>query len=139
RALCREGGAPRIEKIHGGSAPSCGSSKSLEDAGVAEVKAWVTLGDAIRAFAASELASTAPATRTAARVTETNKLLADVAPEIEASSARGLNVLADAPRPHPEWGPLAFESSQKLLVRHGERVSRIDLSTWEAEDTDIPA
>ncbi len=140
RALCREGGAPRIDKIHGGSAPSCGASKPLEDAGVAEVRAWVTQGDAVRAFAAADQASVAPATRTAARVAEVQKLLAEVAPAMDARSSRALNVLADAPRPqHPEWGPLSFESSAKLLVRHGEKVSRVDLATFEQEDADVPA
>lgn len=139
RALCREGGAPRIDKIHGGSAPSCGASKPLEDAGVAEVRAWVTQGDAVRAFAAADVASVAPATRTTARITEVQKLLAEVAPPLDARSSRALNVLADGPKPHPEWGPLAFESPQKLLVRHGEKVSRVDLGTFEQEDTDVPA
>lgn len=140
RALCLEGGAPRIEKIHGGSAPSCGTSKALEDAGVAQVRAYVTLGDAIHAFDAADLASNAPATRTAARITEMHKALADVAPPLDARTSRSLNVLVDAPRgQHPEWGALSFESPQKLLVRHGEKVSRVDLSTWEQEDTDIPA
>lgn len=139
RALCREGGAPRIDKIHGGSAPSCGASKPLEDAGVAEVRAFVAQGDAVRAFAAADLASAAPATKTPARIAEVQKMLAEVAPAMEARSSRALNVLADAPRLHPEWGPLAFEGADKLLVRHGEKVSRIDLGTFEQEDTDIPA
>lgn len=140
RALCLEGGAPRIEKVHGGSAPSCGTSKPLEDAGIAAVRAYVTLGDAVHAFGAADLASNAPATRTAARISEVAKILADVAPPLDARSARSLNVLVDAPRPqHPEWGALAFESPQKLLVRHGDKVSRVDLSSWEQEDTDVPA
>jgi hypothetical protein len=140
RAVCRDGGAPRIEKVHGGSAPSCGTSKALEDAGVAAVRAYVTLGDALHAFNAADVASVAPATRTAARISEMHKMLADVAPPLDARSSRSLNVLVDAPRgQHPEWGALAFESPQKLLVRHGEKVARVDLASWEQEDTDIPA
>ena len=27
----------------------------------------------------------------------------------------------------------------KLLVRHGDKVARVDLSSWEQEDTDVPA
>jgi hypothetical protein len=139
RAVCLDGGAPRIEKVHGGSAPSCGTSKALEDAGVAAVRAYVTLGDAIHAFNAADVASVAPATRTAARITEMHKALADVAPPLDARSSRSLNVLVDAPRgQHPEWGALAFES-QKLLVRHGDKVSRVDLTTWEQEESDVPA
>lgn len=140
RSICAEGGSPRIHRVHGGSAPSCGTSKALEDAGVAEVRAYVTLGDALHAFNAADVASVPPATRTAARITEMHKVLADVAPPLDARTSRSLNVLVDAPRgQHPEWGALAFESPQKLLVRHGDKVSRVDLSTWEQEDTDIPA
>ena len=39
--MCLEGGAPRITKIHGGSSVACGSMKALEDAGIAEVRAYV--------------------------------------------------------------------------------------------------
>lgn len=139
RALCAEGGAPRIDKVRGGAAPSCGTSRPLEDAGVALVKAYAAQGDAARAFAAADLASVAPATRTAAKVAEVDKALAAVAPDLEARGSRSLNVLVDPPHQHPEWGPLAFESSDKLLVRHGETVSRIDLASWEQEELDVPA
>ncbi|MBX3223096.1 MAG: hypothetical protein KF795_21465 [Labilithrix sp.] len=140
RAMCLEGGAPRITKIHGGSAASCGSSKPLEDAGVAEVRAWVTQGDALRAFAAAEVAQLAPATKTAARSAELQKLLAEVAPALEARNVRILTAPVDfAQGSGPEWGPLAFEHSGKLLVRHGKSVMRVDPETGEGEPADMVA
>lgn len=138
RAMCLEGGAPRITKIHGGSSVSCGTSKPLEDAGLAEVRAWVTQRDALRAFAAAETVQLAPATKTAAKTTEIQKLLAEVAPVTEATSVRILAAPVDAPHGGaPEWGPLAFEHSGKLLVRHGRGVMRVDPETGEGEPADM--
>lgn len=140
RAMCLEGGAPRVLKIHGGSAASCGTSKALEAAGVAEVRASVTEGYALRAFAAAEAAQLAPATRTAAKTSEIQKLLGEVAPPLEAKSVRILTAPVDASRGgHPEWGPLAFEYTGKLLVRHGKSVMRVDPETGEGEPADVVA
>lgn len=140
RAMCIEGGAPRITEIHGGSAASCGTSKPLEDAGVAEVRALVTQGDALRAFAAAEIAQLAPATKTAVKTKELDKLLAEIAPVTEARSVRVLGVVADAPQDHhPEWGPLAFEYTGKLLVRNGASVVRIDPETGDEQPADMVA
>jgi hypothetical protein len=140
RAMCLEGGAPRVTKIHGGSAASCGTSKPLEDAGVAEVRAWVTQGDALRAFAAAEAAQLVPATRTQAKTGEIQKLLAEVAPITEAKSVRVLATPVDTPRDgHPEWGPLAFEHTGKLLVRRGKSVVRVDPESGEGEPADMIA
>lgn len=138
RAMCLEGGAARVTKIHGGSSVSCGASKPLEDAGVAEVRAYVTQGDALRAFAVAETAQAAPATRTTAKTTELQKLLGEVAPVIEARAGRAIGAAADAPHEQPEWGPLAFEPTGKLLVRHGKNVVRVDPDTGDEQATDIP-
>lgn len=138
RAMCLEGGAPRITKIHGGSSVSCGTSKPLEDAGVAEIRAWVTQRDALRACAAAETAQRAPASKIAAKTAEIQKLLAEVAPVTEATSVRILAAPVDAPHGGaPEWGPLAFEHAGKLLVRHGGTVMRVDPETGEGEPADM--
>ncbi|HVJ88783.1 MAG TPA: hypothetical protein VM580_03200, partial [Labilithrix sp.] len=140
RAMCLEGGAPRITKIHGGSAVSCGASKQLEDAGLAEVRAYVTQSDALRARFAADAVQAPPATKTAAKTTELQKLLADVAPITEAKSVRVLGAAVDAGRDGPpEWGPLAFERTGKLLVRHGKSVVRVDPETGDVEPSDVPA
>jgi hypothetical protein len=138
RAMCLEGGAPRVTKIHGGSPVSCGSSKALEEAGIAEVRAYVTQGDALRAFAAAELAQVAPATKTAARTAEIQKILAEVAPTFEVRGVRTLSVVADRPHETPEWGPLSFDDRGRLLVRNGKSVVRVDPETGDEEATEIP-
>jgi hypothetical protein len=138
RASCAEGGAPRLTKIHGGDAASCGASKALEDVGVAEVRALALHGDALRAFAAAEIAQLAPATKRSARSLEIKKALADVAPVTQAASVRALAAPVDLPHDHhPEWGPLAFEASGKLLVRHGASVVRVDPETGDQQASDV--
>jgi hypothetical protein len=138
RAMCAEGGAPRVTKIHGGSAASCGSSRALEDAGVAEARAWAAQGDVLRAVAAAEIAQLAPATRAAARTTELQKLLGELAPAVDAKAVRALSTPVDAPRDgRPEWGPLAFEPTGKLLVRRGRAAARVDPETGDAEPSDV--
>lgn len=138
RAMCLEGGAPRITKVHGGSPISCGTSRPLEDAGVAEVRAYVTQGDALRAFAAAEIAQLAPATKTAAKTKELEKFLGEVAPGAAPASVRALGVLADPARDrHPEWGPLAFDANGDLLVRRGSSVVRVDAEIGDEIPTDI--
>jgi hypothetical protein len=146
RAMCVEGGAPRLVKLGGLAtgksigAVSCGSSKPLEDAGVAEVRAFVTQGDALRAIAAAEIAQVSPATRTAARTAEIAKLLAEAAPFVSAHSTRVLAITLPAKHsPHPEWGALGFEPSGKLLVRGPSAVLRVDPDTGESTDAETPA
>ncbi len=143
RAMCAEGGAPRLVKLRNGTstgAVTCGSSKPLEDAGLAEVRSFVTQGDALRAVAAADVAQLAPATRTTKSSAELTALLAQVAPLVQAKGARTLAVTVNAARsPHPEWGPLAFEPSGKLLVRSATGVVRVDLDSGESADADLPA
>ncbi len=138
RTMCSEGGAPRVTKIHGGSAVSCGSSKALEDAGIAEVRAYATQGDVLRAFAAAELAQVAPATKTAAKTAELQKILEEVAPSFEPrGGVRTISAVADRPHEPPEWGPLSFDSNGKLLVRNGKSVVLVDPETGDEAATDI--
>jgi hypothetical protein len=138
RAICLEGGAARLTKIHGGASTPCGLMKSLEDANVAEVRAYVTQGDALRAFAAAEGAQLAPATKTAAKTVELQKLLNDVAPAAEARNVRAISAIADAPRgEQPEWGPLAFDPAGKLLVRHGKQVVAVDPESGDEQASDV--
>jgi hypothetical protein len=145
RAMCLEGGAPRLVKLPStpngavSGAISCGTSKSLEDAGVAEVRAFVTQGDALRAVAAAEIAQTAPATRSATRTSELAALLAQVAPFVQARSTRTIKItVQEARAAHPSWGALAFEPSGKLLVRGPSQVSRVDPDTGASSDAELP-
>jgi hypothetical protein len=138
RAMCEEGGAPRLVKLRGGGGIRCGTSKPLEDAGVAEVKALALQGDAIRALAEAEIAQSPPATKTAAKTKELEAALGQVAPFVQPRSVKNLAVAVTAARgPHPEWGPVAFEPSGKLLVRTGSRVSRVDPESGEESDANV--
>lgn len=139
RAMCSEGGAPRLAKIHGGAPVTCGAQKALEEAGLAEVRAFATGNDPLGAIAAADLAQLAPATRTAKTTAEIEKLLEQAAPKALASGAKTLAVEVDASRAHqPEWGPLTFEATGKLLVRHGKSVSRVDPETGDEEANAMP-
>ncbi len=146
RAMCVQGGAPRLVKLgdlaagNASGAVSCGSSKSLEDAGVAEVRAFVTEADALRAIASADRAQVAPATKTTARTAEIAKLLAEVAPFVAARSTRIAGITLPTTRsPHPEWGALGFEPSGKLLVRGPSAVLRVDPDSGESADAEMPA
>lgn len=140
RAMCEEGGAPRITNVHGAVATSCGSSKSLEDAGIAQIKALAQEGDVFGAFFAAEIAQAAPATKTSSRKAEIDKHLALAAPSTDAKAVKILSVPVDEPfDPQPQWGPLAFEPSGQLLVRRGKSMSRVDPETGEATPADAPA
>jgi hypothetical protein len=150
RAVCLEGGSPRLVKFRAASgatspgALTCGASKALEDAGVAEVRARVTQGDVWRAFGASETAQLSPATKTPARSTELASLLAQVAPSVDATVVTFVAItLPASPAPDarfraPEWGALSFEPSGKLLVRGPSAVSRWDPETGEISDAQVP-
>ena len=138
RAMCEEGGAPRLLKAKGG-AVSCGNQRALEDAGVAEVKALAQT-DVVRALIAAETVQLAPATKTAAKTKELEALLASAAPPVQTSKVKNLAVAVPLPRgPHPEWGPLSFEPSGKLLVRTTARVARVDPQTGEESDAEVQA
>ncbi|AKV01179.1 hypothetical protein AKJ09_07842 [Labilithrix luteola] len=139
RAMCLEGGAPRLVKARGAvGAISCGNSKPLEDAGVAEVRAFVTQGDALRAVTAADVAQAAPATKTAAKTTEITTLLNQVAPGVQAKSSRTLVASIPVVRtPHPAWGAVAFEHGNKLLVRTGTKVIRFEPESGEESDSEV--
>jgi hypothetical protein len=102
------------------------------------VRALALQGDALRAAAAAERAQAAPATKTAAKTGDVAQALGQVAPYATVSSTRMLQVRVSSRRAvHPEWGPLAFEASGKLLVRTDAKVVRVDPESGEQEDTDV--
>lgn len=142
RAMCDEGGAPRLLKRGGaGGAVSCGTSSALEDAGVADVRSAVITGDALRAGLASLVAQASPAKRTPARTSELGQLLGQVAPIVSARSARVLTPTSgvDVTRArHPEWGPLTFDGAGRVLVRGGGRVVAIDPASGEEQASEVP-
>lgn len=140
RAMCAEGGAPRLVKPRGGALVTCGLSKPLEDAGIAEVRALASLGDGIQALAAADGAQRAPAARTATRAVEIESALATLLKPAAASEVRELRAPVDASSPrHPAWGALAFTREGKLLVRSGARLTEVDVESGEAKASEAAA
>jgi hypothetical protein len=137
RAVCPEAGAPRIVRRTGSAALACVQSRALEDASFAEVRAWVTLDDPLRAAEALERAQRPPATKTASRVGDAQGWITQDAP---VALAREIRYVASVPRPEkgtsPAWGPLAFEPLGKLLVRTQAGVRRVDPDLGDEQDAD---
>jgi len=127
RAMCADGGAPRLVGVTGSGTISCGGARSLEELGLAEVRAHATMADPLRALLALERAQRLPASHTATRTSEALGWIAPLAPS---ATAHGLRAIAAVPllsRGHePSWGALAFEASGKLLVRTSAGVVRVD-------------
>ncbi len=127
RATCAEGGAPRVVGVAGTGAIGCGTGRTLENAGLAEVRAYATMGDPLRAALALDRAERPPASRTPSRAAEAQGWIVQLAP---VALARALRAVAAIPAParghEPAWGSLAFEPSGKLLVRTTAGVVRVD-------------
>jgi hypothetical protein len=135
RTVCADGGAPRLVGVAGTGAIGCGAAHALEDLGLAEARAYVTQGDALRAALAIDRATRAPATHTAKRITEAQGWLSSLAPVAAARMVRPIAAVPDAPKGHePAWGPLAFESSGKLLVRTRAGYVRVDPDAGDESD-----
>jgi len=126
-ALCSEGGAPRLLRVVGDAPMTCGPSRALEEAGLAEVRARATMGEPLAAITAFERAQLPPATKTASRTKDVEAWIAQVAPAAQATQVRAIAAvpLVDRTRA-PSWGALAFESTGKLLVRTAAGVVRVD-------------
>jgi len=141
RAVCADGGSPRLVGVTGTGTISCGSTRALEEAGLAEVRAYVTLGDALRAALALDRAEKAPASRTPARAAEARGWIEQVARLAAARAVREVSAVRQSGKGHePAWGALAFESSGKLLVRTRAGVVRVDADAGdEASADDVTA
>ncbi|HEY1959623.1 MAG TPA: hypothetical protein VGH28_28635 [Polyangiaceae bacterium] len=139
-ALC--GGADaRITHFFGGGPLACGSSRALEEAGLAEARADAVLGDPLAAVAALDRAQLPPATKTASRTKDAENWITQVAPIVQASQVRAIAAVPLASRgTTPAWGALAFEPSGKLLVRTVAGVVRVDPDQGDENDaSDVPA
>jgi hypothetical protein len=140
RAVCADGGAPRLTGVTGTGAITCGSTRALEEAGLAEVKSFVTMGDPLRAALALDRAEHAPASHTAPRVAEARKWIEQVAPTAEARSLRWLSAAPEARGGHePAWGALAFDAQGSLLVRTRSGVVRVDPGAADGSVSEAPA
>jgi hypothetical protein len=127
RAVCADGGAPRLVGVAGTGSIRCGSTRALEDAGLAEVRAYVTLGDPLRAALALDRAEQPPASRTPARAADARTWIEQLAPPVLAHAVRSVAAVPLSGKGHePAWGALAFEPGGKLLVRTRAGVVRVD-------------
>jgi hypothetical protein len=129
RAICSEGRGPGARLVDLGTGPlGCAASKALEEAGLAEVRAYATANDALRAIAALDRAQAPPATHTASRTADAQGWIAGVAPLTPPPSVlRALGAVPQIERTRaPSWGALAFEPSGKLLVKTVAGVVRAD-------------
>jgi hypothetical protein len=140
-ALCNEGQAPRVVKVFGGSPLTCGSSRALEEAGLAEARAHAALGDALGAVTALERAQAPPATKTASRTKDAEGWIGQLAAISQATQVRAIAAVPQSSRTTaPSWGALAFESSGKLLVRTAAGVVRVDPDHGDENDaSDVTA
>jgi hypothetical protein len=94
-----------------------------------------------RAALALDRAERAPATRTAARVSEAQGWVAQLAP---AAGPRAIRAIAAVPATargrEPSWGALAFEKSGKLLVRtRAAGVVRVDPDLGDEAAAEVAA
>ncbi len=126
-AICTEGGGPRLTSVLGGASLTCGASRGLEEAGLAEVRALALSGDPLRAIGAFDRAQRSPATHTPPRTNDALAWLAQAAPTLSATTMRAIGAVPQIDRGHaPAWGALAFEPSGKVLVRTLAGVVRVD-------------
>jgi hypothetical protein len=146
RALCAEGGEPRVVDVDATRALSCGAGKGLEEAGLAEVRAYAVIGDPLRAIAALDRAQLPPATRTPQRTTDAQAWIAQSAPVLAGPSVlRAIGAVPEIERgTAPAWGALAFEPSGKVLIRtmagvvradpvQGDEAAADDVKPWRPE------
>ena len=132
RAVCPEAGAPRLVRKLGTAELSCGSARALEDLGIAEVRAAVTLGDPLRAIHAFDLAEKPPAAKTASRAAEAAGWITQAWPAMTVQTSR---YAAAVPKfdasPEPSWGALAFDVQGRLLMKTAAGVVRFDPATGD--------
>jgi hypothetical protein len=126
RAVCAEGGSPRVTGVGGTGAIACGTGRALENLGLAEARGYVTAGDPLRAALALDRVEHS-ASHGVPRLSEAQKWIEQVAPPASAVAVRGVGAIPviEAGR-EPAWGPLAFEPGGKQLVRTRAGVVRID-------------
>ncbi len=127
RAACAEGGVARVIGGGGTEGVPCGALRPLAQVGLAESHAYATSRDGLRAVLALEAAERPPLVIPAARLSEAEKWVMQVAPVANARSVRSVAAVPmDTSGHEPAWGALAFEPSGKLLVRTRAGVVRVD-------------
>jgi hypothetical protein len=138
RAVCAEGGAPRLVGVSGAGSISCGGGRPLEELGMAAVRSYVLQSDPMQALLALDRAQRPPASHTASRTTEALGWIAPLAPT---ATAKTVHAVAAVPQlakgKEPAWGALAFEASGMLLVRTAAGVVRVDPEGGDEASADM--
>jgi len=126
QAVCSESTGRRVAPSPGTSPLVCDAGRSLEELGLAETRAEVTLADTLRAIAALDAAERPPAARSPARVSEAVGWITAMAPAVQATQMRAVSAVPFVGPEGASWGALRFEPSGNLLVRTPVGVVRVD-------------
>jgi hypothetical protein len=139
-AICQDAGNPRITASKWGHGISCGPSHALEEAGLAEARAFANAGYVLRAIDARDRAELAPATHTPTLLADVDAAIAKAAPISSQATLRAASAIPQIYRAKaPSWGALAFDDANKLLVRTLAGVVRVDPQNGdENAATDVP-
>ena len=136
-AICAEGGSPRITRALGNGPISCGASSALEEAAVAEVRAYASMGDVIRAASALDVARRLHTSKNP-RVPDPQTWITQAAPVSSSAALRAVSAIPQIDRGRqPSWGALAFDASGKLLVRTLAGVVRVDPQLGDENEADV--
>jgi hypothetical protein len=134
-ATCSESGGAWIE-VAGDRGVACNHSRGLEDAGAAEVKAALALGDPLSAIAARERVGQGPVTRTAKTRSDVDKAIMAALGSVWASPRDVKAVPSTPAKGAPAWGALAFDKTGNLLVRTSTGVAQFGFPALDEQDTD---
>lgn len=134
-ALCEEGGMPLVSFETGPL--RCGTSRAVEDAVLAQIRAQSTLGEPISALAAWKRFSQWPTAHTSGRRKEAERIVRKLIPASVAGPSRVLGVRPVASSP-PSRSPLSFDSEGNLLVltNHGVVKATPHGEEWFSEETE---
>lgn len=131
RAACAEGGTPRVVVVGGASPIACSVGRALDKIALAEVRAYVTQGEPLRAVLALDRAQRWSTTHNAPAFAEAQRWVQQLAPIASARAVRAVAAVPLATGHEPGWGQLAFEASGKLVVRTGAGLVRVDPETGD--------
>jgi hypothetical protein len=126
QAVCSESPARRVAPPPAAEPLVCDAGHALEELGLASTHAYATLGDALSALAALDDAELSPATKTPARVAETEGWIASVAPSAQRIQLRAISAVPKVGPASASWGALRFDTSGNVLVMTPAGVVRVD-------------
>ena len=130
-ATCAEGGTPRVVVSAGAGGIVCSVGHALDRIALAEVRAYMTQADSLRAVLAFDRAQRWSTTRGAPGFADAQRSIEKLVPVAAARAVRAVAAVPLAIGREPGWGPLTFEPSGKLVVRTGAGLVRVDPETGD--------